>query len=142
MKFKFRLQSVYDLRQHLESEQKDALTAAQQKLNELVAAREELNGRFDLWSKKYLALAREGMSPIDAVRIGKYLDDLGKGIMLASRQVEKQEAEVEKERLLLIEKMKDRKTMESLYDKQNERFIYDEGKKDEKEIEDLISSRR
>lgn len=142
MKFKFRLQSVYDLRQHLESEQKDALTAAQQKLNELIAAREELNGRFDLWSKKYLALAREGMSPIDAVRIGKYLDDLGKGIMLASRQVEKQEAEVEKERLLLIEKMKDRKAMESLYDKQNERFLYDEGKKDEKEIEDLISSRR
>lgn len=142
MKFKFRLQSVFDLRQHLESEQKDALTKERQKLDELVAAREALNVKFDMWSKKYITLAGVGMSPIDAVRIGQYLEDITKDIVLTSRQVERQKANVEKQRLLLIEKMKDRKTMETLFDKQHERYRYDESKKEENEIADLISSRR
>ena len=142
MKFKFRLQTVYDLRQHLEEEQKDTLAKERQKLGELVAAREALKSSFDTWSKKYMALAVEGMSPIEAVRIDQFLDDLNKKIVLASRQIEKQTETVENERLLLIEKMKDRKTMETLCDKQRERFRFEEGKKEEKEIEELISSRR
>lgn len=142
MKFKFRLQSVYDLRKHLESEQKDALMKERQKLDGLIAAKEELSERFDMWSQKYMKLAGEGMNPIDAVRIGQYLEDLSKNIVLALRKIERQEPIVESERILLIERMKDRKTMETLYDKQQERFRYDEGKKEEKVIEDLISSRR
>lgn len=142
MSFKFRLQTVFDFREHLESEQKDALNAARQKLDELVTARDVLNSTFEMWSKKYMKLAGDGMSPADAVRIGQYLDDLRKQIVLTTRQIEKQEAAVERERLLLIEKMKDRKTIESLYDKQKERFLYDEDKKSEKELEDLITSRR
>ena len=142
MKFKFRLQTVYDLRQHLEEEQKDTLAKERQKLGELVAAREALKTSFDVWSKKYMTLAAEGMSPIEAVRIDQYLNDLNKNIVLASRQIEKQTENVENERLILIEKMKDRKTMETLSDKQRERFRLEEGRKEEKEIEELISSRR
>ena len=142
MKFKFRLQTVYDLRQHLEEEQKDTLAKERQKLGELVAAREALKNSFDTWSKKYMTLAVEGMSPIEAVRIDQYLDDLNKNIVLASRQIEKQTENVENERLILIEKMKDRKTMETLSDKQRERFRLEEARKEEKEIEELISSRR
>lgn len=142
MKFKFRLQTVYDLRQHLESEQKDALTRERQKLNELVASKEELKASFKEWSKRYMLLAGKGMSPQDAVRIGQYLDEIDRNIIIVSRQIEKQQLNVENERKLLIEKMKDRKSMEKLFDKQRERFIYDENKKEEKEIEELISTRR
>jgi flagellar protein FliJ len=142
MKFKFRLQTVYDLRQHLEEEQKDTLAKERQKLGELVSAREALKNSFDTWSKKYMTLAGEGMSPIEAVRIDRYLNDLNKSIVLTSRQIDKQKENVERARLLLIEKMKDRKTMETLCDKQRERFRFEEGKKEEKEIEELISSRR
>lgn len=142
MNFKFRLQTVYDLRQHLEDEQKDALNAARQKLNELIAARDHLNYRFEIWSKKYVDLAEHGMSPADAVRIGQYLEDLRKQIALTTRQIEKQEQVVERERIILIEKMKERKTIESLYNKQKERFIYEETIKEEKVLEDLITSRR
>jgi flagellar protein FliJ len=142
MKFKFRLQSVYDLRQHLESEQKDKLEKERQKLMELFAERENFKKNFELWSRRYMGLAGGGMTPTEAVRIGRYLDDLDKKIILISRQIEKQNDLVEKERLILIERMRDRKTMETLYDKQFERFRYDENKKEEKEIEELISSRR
>lgn len=142
MKFRFRMQTVFDLRRHLESEQKDALSKERQKLEELCAARDLLADSFGSWSKRYMKLAAGGMNPLDAVQIGRYLDDLSTNIVLADRQIEHQQQAVEKARLELVERMKDRKTMETLYDRQFERFRYDEGKKEEKEIEDLISSRR
>lgn len=142
MKFKFRLQTVYDLRKHLESEQKDALARERQKLNELIAEEQRLKVKFKLWSSRYLEAAGAGMSPSDAVIIGRYLDELQKSIIQAGRGIERQNAVVERERLLLIEKMKERKTIETLHDKQHERFNYDEGRRQEKEIEELITSRR
>lgn len=142
MKFKFRLQTVYDLRQHLESEQKDALSRERQKLSELEAEKDGLAEKFSTWSKKYMDMAGAGMSPQDAVLIGQYLDDINKNTEIVSRKIAKQNEVVEKERLLLIEKMKDRKCLEKLYEKQRERFIYDMGKKEEQEIEELITSRR
>lgn len=142
MKFKFRLQTVYDLREHLESEQKDALSRERQKLNELIADEQRLKNKFKLWSSRYLEAANKGMSQSDAAIIGRYLDELEKSIIQAGRGVERQSAVVERERLLLIEKMKDRKTIETLHDKQRDRFNYEEGRRQEKEIEELITSRR
>lgn len=142
MKFKFRLQSVFDLKKHLEEEQKDAMAAAQQKLRELEAERDELINRHKTWSSKYMLLAKKGMTPVEAVRIGQYLDDLRKDIIVAGRNVEKQTLEVEKQRQLLVERMKERKTIESLYDKTKERFKLEEEKKEEKALEDLITSRK
>lgn len=142
MKFQFRLQTVFDLKKHLEKEQRDAMAAAQQKLKDLYEERDQINLRYAEWSKKYLAMAESGMSPEKAVRTGQYLDDLRKDGILATRKIEKQKEEVEKQRILLIEKMKERKTIESLYEKQKERFQFDENKKEEKALEDLITSRR
>lgn len=142
MKFKFRLQSVFDLKKHLEEEQKDAMAAAQQKLRELEAQRDELVNKHKTWSQKYMSLAKKGMTPSEAVRIGQYLDDLRKDIIVAGRNIEKQTAEVEKQRQLLVERMKERKTFESLYEKTKERFKLEEERKEEKALEDLITSRK
>lgn len=142
MKFKFRLQSVFDLRKHMEDEQKDALGRERQILQKMNEEKASLERKFGLWSKRYLALADEGMSPHEAVRIGAYLNDLSKHIKAAEKGIERQTANVERERLLLIEKMKDRKTIESLYGKQREQFLHEFAKKEEKEIEELITSRR
>lgn len=142
MKFKFRLQTVFDLKQHMESEQKDALARERQKLNELVGHEQELKNKFKSWSARYLESAQTGMSPSDAVLVGRYLEELQKSIIKAGREVERQNAVVEHERLLLIEKMKERKTVETLHDKQRERFNYEEDRRQEKEIEELITSRR
>jgi flagellar FliJ protein len=141
VKFKFRLQSVYDLRQHMESEQKDELARERQKMDELVAEEQKLRESFALWSEHYMRSASTGISPKDAVLISNYLDELDKNIVITGRKIEQQNAVVERERLLLIERMKDRKTMDSLYDKQLDRFTYEQGRLDEKEIEELITSR-
>ena len=142
MKFKFRLQTVFDLKQHLENEQKDVLLRERNTLDELVNEEQKLKGKFLTWSKRYIESANCGMSPIEAVRMGQYLEELQKNIEKVAKSIERQNAVVERERLLLIERMKDRKTMETLYGRQLERFDYEEGRKQEKELEELISSRR
>lgn len=70
-----------------------------------------------------------------------YLDEIDKNIVTCGRRIEQQNNVVEKARLLLIEKMKERKTMESLYDKQRERFNYEQSRQEEKNIEELIAAR-
>lgn len=142
MKFKFRLQSVLELRQHLEEEQKDVLAAERQKLNELFEQKENLLRNFKIWSKKYLELASAGMTPDEAVRTGRYIEEINRNIKLTDRQIQKQTENVERARVLLIERMQDRKALEKLYERQHERFKYDENKKAENEIADLITSRR
>lgn len=126
----------------MENGQKDELARERQKLDELFALEQKLKENFGLWSGRYMESASTGMSPRDAVLISNYLDELDKSIILAGQKIEQQSAVVERERLLLIEKMKERKTMDLLYDKQFERFNYEQGRLDEKEIEELIASRR
>lgn len=63
MKFNFRLQTVYDLRQHMESEQKDELARERQQLNELILDEQRLRENFSLWSFRYMERAKTGMSP-------------------------------------------------------------------------------
>ena len=142
MQFKFRLQTVFDLRQHLEDEQKDTLSRERVKLNELEAELQTLKNELLGWSQRYRESAGSGISPAEVMRIVRYLEELQKNINLQERSIERQNAVVERERLLLIEKMKERKTIEALCGKQRERFEYEESKRQEKEIEELISSRR
>lgn len=142
MEFRFRLQTVYDLKQHMEDEQKDALARERIKLDNLAAEEQSLKQKLMFWSKRYLSSASEGISPIEVVQIGRYIEELNQNIIKTGRQIERQKAVVERERQLLIEKMKERKTLETLHDKQLERFKYEQGKEQEKEIEELISSRK
>jgi flagellar export protein FliJ len=142
MKFAFRLQSVFDLRRHLEDEQKDAYEKELQRLKMLTDEKRALEQSFAVWSDRYRHRAGQGMSPAEVCTIGRYIEDINRNIATAGRQIERQNANVEKERLLLVERMKDRKTMETLYDKQLERFRYEQGRIEEKQIEELIASRR
>lgn len=142
MEFRFRLQTVYDLKQHMEDEQKDTLARERIKLDNLTAEEQSFKQKLMFWSRRYLSSASEGISPIEVVQIGRYIEELNQNIIKTGRQIERQKAVVERERQLLIEKMKERKTLETLHDKQLKRFKYEQGKEQEKEIEELISSRK
>lgn len=142
MKFAFRLQSVFDLRRHLEDEQKDAYEKELQRLKTLTDEKQALEQSFAVWSEHYRNRTGQGLSPMEVGTIGRYIEDINRSIATVSRHIERQNANVEKERLLLVERMKDRKTMETLYDKQLERFRYEQDRAEEQQIEELISSRR
>jgi flagellar FliJ protein len=136
--FKFRLQSIFDLRVHIENEQKDIYAAENVRLSELDVKREKLGQKFDQWSLKYMNEAESGINATDASQIHNYLDDLKELIRRTDKQIEVQQQVVENERLNLIEKMKDRKTLENLKDRQHKFFCEAIQKKDEKEIEETL----
>lgn len=140
-RFVFRLQPVYDLRKHAEKEQQDALARERQKLLEIERAGAALQAAFGNWSAAYVRSAREGMTPPEALRISNYIDELGHRLEENQKQAQQQNGVVEKERLLLIEKMKERKTLDKLYEKQLNAYREAERLRDEQEIEERVAGR-
>lgn len=138
--FRFRLQSVYDLRKHVEKEHVDRLSRERHTLRLLERQAEQLKAELAHWAQKYLRSAKEGMRPAEAVRINRYIEELNRRLAENDQETRKQRAAVEKARLLLIEKMKDRKTFDTLYDKQRKTFLQEQSRKTEKEIEELIAA--
>lgn len=139
--FHFRLQSVLNMKQQLEKEQKEAFSQANAKLDELTEFGEKIENEYRRWSSSYIRAARTGTSPSDAIRICSYLSELQQLMEKNRERVEQQTEEVESQRVLLIEKMRERKLMETLRDRQCERFTKEEQKKQEKETEDMILAR-
>ena len=139
--FNFRLRSVHELRRHIENEYKDTHEAENQKLRELLNLGSKLLSEHKHWSQQYIKIASEGMSPTQAIRLGSYIEELLRQIRENELQIENQAEVVEKARLELIEKMKERKTLDKLYEKQYAEFTASDLLKTEKEIEDLIKIR-
>jgi flagellar FliJ protein len=140
-RFKFRLKPVQDLRQHMEQESKDAHARERQRLNKLEDEGIRLRSKFIFWSAQYMKNAQAGMSPQEAVRMNNYIEELNRLIDENDKLTAAQAIAVEKARLELIEKMKDRKTMDKLYEKQFSSYTENERYKAEREVEEMITSR-
>jgi flagellar FliJ protein len=140
-RFKFRLKPIQELRKHIEQEHKDALSREQQKLYELQDEGKRLKGEFTFWSRQYMRTAEAGISPQEAVRINTYLGELNSLIEGNDKAVAAQSIVAENARLELIEKMKDRKTLDTLYEKQFSSYTENERYKAERETEEMVTSR-
>lgn len=139
--FKFRLAPVHELRKHAEKESRDALAAERRKLAELENEGASLESALSRWSRRYTESAKAGVSPSEAGRILSYIDELNRMIEENVRAQQAQSAAAEKARFELVERMKDRKTLDSLRDRQFQAFIESERHKEEKELEELINGR-
>lgn len=140
--FNFRLQPVLKLKQQLEKEQKVQFSRIVSRLNELLAYGEELDSSYRQWSRKYLGEASQGVSPNTAGLICQYLSGLREAIEQNETAIRAQEEEVEKQRAVLIEIMKERKLLETLRERQYSRFMEEEQRKQEKSLEEMIASRK
>lgn len=140
-RFQFRLKPVQELRAHIEQEYKDVLARERIRLNELEDEKRQLENKFSFWSAQYLENAEIGMSPSDAVTINNYIEELKRLIVENENHRSAQTIVVEKARVELIDKMKDRKTMDVLYEKQLASFMEEDRHKTELEIEEMITSR-
>lgn len=136
--FKFRLQSILDLRVHIENEQKDIYAAENIRLSDLYENKEKLIQKFDMWSLKYMNKAEIGINATDATQFHNYLENIKELLKRIDKQIEVQQQVVENERLNLIEKMKNRKTLENLKERQYKLFCTIIQKKEEKEIEEIL----
>ena len=140
-RFKFRLKPIRELRKHIEQEYKDSLARERQKLYELQDESQRLRNEFFFWSRQYMKNAEAGISPQEAVRINAYIEELNRLMDANEKADAAQSAVVEEARLELIEKMKDRKTLDTLYEKQFSSYTENERYKAERETEEMITSR-
>lgn len=138
-RFKFRLRPVHELRKYVEQEQMDILAQERLTLAQIQDEIRNLREKYEFWARKYIQSAEAGVSPAQVVQMLRYIEELGKLIDRQETQEAKQTVKVEEARLELIERMKDRKTLDVLLEKQQLLHRKTELAKEEKEIEEIVT---
>lgn len=138
-KFRYKMQSILDIKLKMETQAKQEFAAAQSALLQEEQKLEQLKQRKSAYEKESRALLtgrlkvseiRENKAAI--LRMEDYIKEQNTRIQIAS-------AAVERARLKLQESMKERKTQESLKEKEFEEFMREENRRESKEIDELTS---
>lgn len=140
-RFVFRLQPVFDMKQHGEKEQKDKFSRAAAILNELVRQQQQLIQEYRDLSFKYIGSVRDGISPQQAIWYNNYFSELRRRLEENKKQTDIQCAKVEAERAELSRCIRERKTIAALRDKQFKIYLADEARAAEKQIDELVAAR-
>lgn len=138
-RFRYRMQSILDIKLKLEESAKQVFAEKQAELNRQEQVLEEIIQRKALYEEERLKLLN---GILDFVKINENrnaifkLDDL---IAEQRIQVEIARKEMEKARAELTEIMQDRKAQESLKEKAFEAFLEEEKANESKEVDELTS---
>lgn len=140
-KFVFSLQNLLDIKEKLEEQEKNNFSRANLRLREAEDKLEALKGRQREAEKR---LREVVTSVLDVGEIRRREDAVEIIKMYVGQQklvVLQCEKEVEVARQRLNEAMKERKTFERLREKAFETFVEEENRKEQKEVDELVSYR-
>lgn len=138
-RFRYRMQSILDIKLKLEESAKQIFAEKQAELNRQEQVLEEIIQRKALYEEERLKLL-SGL--LDFVEINENRNAIFKLDDLIAEQrvnVEKARKEMEKARAELTEIMQDRKAQESLKEKAFEAFLEEEKANESKEVDELTS---
>ncbi len=137
--FRFSMQNILNMKEKLEDQAKNKYAQAnarllreQEKLEIIVARREEAREKLKLVLYESLSVA-EIRTRENAVEVLKFY------AMQQQLAVKRCEKEVEVAREELSEAMKERKIFEKLREKAFEEFVFEENRKEQKEVDELMS---
>ena len=138
-KFRYKLQSILNIKMKMEDQAKQDFASARMALNEEEEKLEALIER----RKSYEQRAKEllsGTLNIREIEENKNAILTLDGFVSAQRvQVDKSELRLEKARILMTEAMQERKTQETLREKAFEEFLQEENRAESKVIDELTS---
>ena len=140
--FKFKLQTVLDLKQKIEDEEKEKLGKLIQEKHreEMVLERlkqAESQARSELKEKQ-----REGKLDIDELRrYDSHLKRLGNAIISQNLRLKELAIRIEEQRQVLIKASQEKKIYEKLKEKHQEAFIKELDDEERKFIDELATSR-
>ena len=140
-RFIFSMQNLLTMKEKLEEQAKNEFSQANMRLLE---AEDELDRLNDRQQKAEFELREEVAGLTDVRKIRQKEDALEILKMYVRQQqmvVRQREIEVENARLKLQDAMKERKTFEKLREKAFEEFVAEENKKEQKEVDELVSYR-
>ena len=139
--FRFSMQNILNMKEKLEDQAKNEYAQAnarllreQEKLEKIVARREEAREKLKLVLCETLSVD-EIRTRENAVEVLKFY------AMQQQLAVMRCEKEVEVAREKLSEAMKERKIFEKLREKAFEEFVFEEKKREQKEVDELMSYR-
>lgn len=137
--FRFSMQNILNMKEKLEDQAKNEYAQAnarllreQERLEIIVARREEAREKLKLVLYETLSVA-EIRTRENAVEVLKFY------AMQQQLAVKRCEKEVEVAREKLSEAMKERKIFEKLREKAFDEFVFEENRKEQKEVDELMS---
>ena len=138
-KFKYRMQSILEVKKKLEEQAKNEFAAARAALNEEEDKLEQLKKRKEAYEDEGRALREDTLNIMDIIENKEALLRMDEFIADQQLNVKRAEDRMEETRLALQTAMQESKTQEKLREKAFEQFMKDENARESKEIDELVS---
>ncbi|MCI6919889.1 MAG: flagellar export protein FliJ [Lachnospiraceae bacterium] len=138
-KFKYRMQSILEVKKKLEEQAKNEFAAARAALNEEEDKLEQLKNRKEAYEEEGRALREDTLNIMDIIENKEALLRMDEFIADQQLNVERAEDRMEETRLALQNAMQESKTQEKLREKAFEQFMKEENARESKEIDELVS---
>lgn len=137
--YKFKLQKLLDYRLSMEEEKKNKLGEASRRLEEEKARLRELKNRQNEMNRTFREKTSQGMPVNELKLLANYIDYYKRGIKAQKTKVKMAEDYVDVCREELIKASQEKKMIEKLKEIDYGEFLYEEQKKEEKLVDDLVS---
>lgn len=138
-KFKYRMQSILEVKKKLEEQAKNEFAAARAALNEEEDKLEQLKKRKEAYEDEGRALRESTLNIMDIIENKEALLRMDEFIADQQLNVKRAEERMEEARLALQTAMQESKTQEKLREKAFDQFMKEENARESKEIDELVS---
>lgn len=138
-KFKYRMQSILEVKKKLEEQAKNEFAAARAALNEEEDKLEQLKKRKEAYEDEGRALREDTLNIMDIIENKEALLRMDEFIADQQLNVKRAEDRMEEARLALQTAMQESKTQDKLREKAFEQFMKDENARESKKIDELVS---
>lgn len=138
-RFRYRMQSILDIKLKMETQAKQEFAAAQMRLNEEEERLVALRARKFGYERKAREQLMGALNCRDMAENKEAILRMDEYIALQHIQIRKAEEKVEQAREKLAAVMIERKSHETLKEKAFEQFLMDEKKQESKEVDELTS---
>lgn len=138
-RFRFRLQSVLNIKEKVEDLKKNEFGKAMAALAEAQRVKAEMEAARDSCINDFRRGINEGIDPVAFTRYNLFIENVKTAIKRQEFVVEQCEAFVEQKRQELVEAMRDRKTLETLRENDFEEFLIEEKKQEQKDVDEIVS---
>ena len=138
-KFRYRMQSILEIKKKLEEQAKNEFAAARAALNEEEDKLEQLKKRKEAYEDEGRALRENTLNIMDIIENKEALLRMDEFIADQQLNVKRAQDRMEEVRLALQTAMQESKTQEKLREKAFEQCVKEENAKESKEIDELVS---
>lgn len=140
-RFIFSMQNLLEIKEKLEDQEKNNYSQANLRLQEAEEKRQALQNRQQAAEQELKELMMSSLHVLEIREKEEAVEILKMYVRQQEIVVRQREQELEEARIRLSEAMKERKTFEKLREKAFEEFVAEENKKEQKEVDELVSYR-